>query len=97
MHGDRGPHNIPNLSDLDYGGGFSPTGQPNELWSYGEEAYAIMKKYLVAPVLYQGMTERSVFLPEGTWKDIHSGAAYNRKSEITVLCPLEIIPVFEKL
>lgn len=149
MHGDRGPHNIPNLSDLDYGGGFSPTGQPNELWSYGEEAYAIMKKYLdirlgmksyikeimneasengspvirtmfyefpedklcwelkeqymfgykylIAPVLYQGMIERSVYLPEGTWKDIHTGTIYNGKKEITVSCPLDIIPVFEKL
>lgn len=46
MHGDRGPHDIPNLSDLDYGGGFSATGRPNELWSYGEEVYKILKKYL---------------------------------------------------
>ena len=148
MHGDRGPHNIPNLSDLDYGGGFSPTGQPNALWSYGEEAYQIMKKYLdirlgmksyikeimkeasengspvirtmfyeypedkrcwelneqymfgykylVAPVLYQGMTERTVYLPKGSWKDIHNGTIYSGKTEITVPCPLEIIPVFEK-
>lgn len=46
MHGDRGPHDIPRLSDLDYGGGFSETGRPNELWSYGEEVYIILKKYL---------------------------------------------------
>lgn len=148
MHGDRGPHDIPNLSDLDYGGGFSPTGQPNELWSYGEEAYEIMKKYLdirlkmkpyikevmkeasengspvirtmfyefpedetcwnlkeqymfgsrylVAPVLYQGMTERTVYLPAGKWKDIHNGTIHSGGTEITVSCPLDIIPVFEK-
>lgn len=46
MHGDRGPYNIPNLSDLDYGGGCQHTGQDNELWSYGEEAFEIMKKNL---------------------------------------------------
>lgn len=46
MHGDREPHDIPPLSELDYGGGFCFTGKPNELWSYGEEAYRIMKKYL---------------------------------------------------
>lgn len=149
MHGDRGPHDIPNLSDLDYGGGFSPTGKPNELWSYGEEAYNIMKKYLdirismkdyigklmdeasengspvirtmfyefpkdskcwdikdqymfgdkylVAPVMYQGMTERKVYLPEGEWKSIHDGAKYRGNAEITVAAPLEIIPVFERL
>jgi len=149
MHGDRGPHDIPNLSDLDYGGGFSPTGQPNELWSYGEEAYEIMKKYLeirlamkdyikslmeeasengspvirtmfyefpedakcwevkdqymfgskylVAPVLYQGMTERMVYLPKGRWKNIHDESICEGGKESFIATPLEIIPVFEKL
>ena len=46
MHGDRGPHNIPPLSDKEYGGGSLYTGQPNELWSYGEDAFAIMKTWL---------------------------------------------------
>lgn len=46
MHGDRDPHNIPPLSDKDYGGGYLYTGQPNEMWCYGKEAFAIMKKQL---------------------------------------------------
>ena len=45
MHGDSGPYNIPPLDERDYGGGYLHTGQPNELWSYGEDNYAIMKKY----------------------------------------------------
>ena len=45
MHGDRGPYNIPALSGGDRGGGYLRTGQPNELWSYGEENFAIMKRY----------------------------------------------------
>ena len=45
MHGDRGPYNIPPLDDRDWGGGYLHTGQPNELWSYGPENYAIMRKY----------------------------------------------------
>ena len=45
MHGDRGPHNIPALDDRDWGGGYLHTGQPNELWSYGQENYAIMRRY----------------------------------------------------
>ena len=149
MHGYRGPYDIPNLSDLDYGGGFSETGHSNELWSYGEEAYGIMKKYLdirlslkdyissvmdeasqngspvirtmfyefpedkkcwevkeqymfgpkylVAPVLYQGMEERTVYLPEGKWVSIHDGTEYNGLKEITVKTPIDIIPVFERL
>lgn len=62
-----------------------------------KEQYMFGYKYLIAPVLYQGMVERSVYLPEGTWKDIHTGTIYNGKKEITVSCPLDIIPVFEKL
>ena len=46
MHGDRGPHDIPPLSDKEWGGGSLFTGQPNELWSYGEEAFGVMKKQL---------------------------------------------------
>ena len=45
MHGDRGPYNIPPLDDRERGGGYLHTGQPNELWSYGEENYRIMRKY----------------------------------------------------
>ena len=45
MHGDRGPYNIPMLDNRDFDGGCLHTGQPNELWSYGEENYKIMKKY----------------------------------------------------
>lgn len=45
MHGDRGPYNIPPLDDRDWGGGYLHTGQPNELWSYGEANYKIMKDY----------------------------------------------------
>ncbi len=45
MHGDRGPHNIPRLDERDWGGGYLFTGHDNELWSYGEENYRIMKKY----------------------------------------------------
>ena len=45
MHGDRGPYNIPPLDDRDWGGGYLHTGQDNEMWSYGEEVYGIMRKY----------------------------------------------------
>ncbi len=148
MHGDRGPHDIPNLSDLDYGGGFSETGRPNELWSYGEEVFEILKKYLnirfgmkdyiksvmneasrngspvirtmfyefpnneicwniddqymfgekylVAPVLYQGVAERGVYLPDGNWKNIHNGQIYTGPQKIIAKAPIDIIPVFER-
>lgn len=46
MHGNRAPYDIPPLSDKDYGGGYLYTGHDNELWSYGEEAFEIMKAQL---------------------------------------------------
>lgn len=148
MHGDRSPHDIARLSDLDYGGGFSDTGRPNEIWSYGEDVYKILKKYLdirlgmrdyiqsvmneasengspvirtmfyefpndekcwnitdqymfgseylIAPVMYQGMTERSVYLPNGNWQNIHDSKIYRGSQTILADAPLEIIPVYKK-
>lgn len=46
MHGNRAPFDIPPLSDKDFGGGYLFTGHDNELWSYGEEAFEIMKNQL---------------------------------------------------
>ena len=46
MHGDRRPHDIKPLSDMDWGGGYLYTGHDNELWSYGEDVFNILKKHL---------------------------------------------------
>ncbi len=43
LHGNRDPHTPP-LSN--HGGGQCDSGAPNEVWSYGEEVYAICRKYL---------------------------------------------------
>jgi len=149
MHGDRGPHDIPNLEENTIGGGFSPTGRPNELWSYGEEVYEILlkyyhirlemkpyitaimeeahqtgapvirtmffefpddikcwevkdqymfgDKYLVAPILYEGMRERNVYLPNGNWKDTRTGIVTRGGIEILTPAPLDSMPVFEQV
>ena len=46
LHGNRGPYDIPPLDDREFGGGYLFTGQPTELWQYGEEAEAIMRSAL---------------------------------------------------
>ena len=46
MHGDRQPNMGSLEKDTDHGGGFCSSGAGNELWSYGEDVYAILKKYL---------------------------------------------------
>ena len=141
LHGCRDPHepsNNPNKTD---------TGAPNEVWSYGPEAYAILSRYLflreemrpyiektmrktaetgapvirplyfsfpkdpaaaevedqflfgddvlVAPILYLGARERSVYLPEGAaWIDTATGKEYPGGQTVTVPAPIDVIPVF---
>ena len=43
LHGDREPFTIPALDERDFGGGYLHTGQDNEMWSYGEDIFAIMR------------------------------------------------------
>lgn len=43
LHGDREPHKPPIGTT---GGGSTPSGAENEVWSYGEEIYGICEKYL---------------------------------------------------
>jgi len=62
-----------------------------------DDQYMFGEKYLVAPVMYEGMRERCVYLPAGTWKDIHSGTVFCGGQTISTAAPLEIIPVFERL
>ena len=149
LHGDKGPCESAPLDDRDWGGGFCHTGRDNELWSYGEDVYEILKhyvavreqmkpylkevmreasengspvmramfyefpddpmcweadeqymfgsRYLVAPVLYSGMTEREIYLPAGKWKNMATGEVLAGGRKVTVAAPLEVIPVFEKL
>ena len=70
MHGDRGPHNIPALDQRSWGGGYLQTGQPNELWSYGEETYAILRKYYDLRMDMRGYI-RSLYGP--IWRRPFSG------------------------
>ena len=62
-----------------------------------QDQYMFGDRYLVAPVMYEGMRERNVYLPEGTWKDIHTGEIYTGGQTILAPAPLEIIPVYEKM
>lgn len=62
-----------------------------------QDQYMFGNRYLVAPVLYEGMREREVYLPEGKWKNIHTGEILNGARTIVADAPLEIIPVFERI
>lgn len=144
LHGERLPHRKPIGTS---GGGAFFSGADNEVWSFGEEAYEILKKYmflreeikpyikglmqeahekgtpvirplfydypqdskawnvedeylfgpdvLVAPVMYENMRSRLIYLPEGSrWKDAHTQIVYEGGSSIECDAPLDVIPVF---
>ena len=130
---------------------WTPTlqGGPNEVWSYGEEAYGILKKFLflrerlrpyimdqmraasekgtppmrplffdfptdpasytiedqfmfgpdllVAPVIFEGMRSREVYLPAGSdWKDAWAGQVYPGGQTITADAPLDKLPLYQR-
>lgn len=63
-------------------------------WDVNDE-YMFGPDILVAPVLYEGMRERTVYLPAGrTWKEVQTGKIYEGGSTVTCAAPLSVIPVF---
>ena len=145
LHGERQPLKDPISSE---GGGLCVSGADNEVWSFGEENYKILRKFLflresmkpyitklmedahetgapvmrplfydfpddasswdctdeymfgpeilVAPVLYENMKERKVYLPAGEWHNIWDGKCYDGGKTILVPTPLDQIPVFTR-
>lgn len=49
---------------------------------------------LVAPVIWEGVSERSVYLPAGDWYDYWTGRRYSGKTTIHVPVTLETLPLF---
>ena len=62
-----------------------------------QDQYMFGDRYLVAPVLECGARSRSVYLPAGTWKQVETGEVYEGGCRIEVDCPLDVIPVFERV
>ena len=46
MHGDRQPNQGSLAHETDHGGGFCSSGASNELWSFGDEVYGILRRWL---------------------------------------------------
>lgn len=57
-------------------------------------SYLFGRDLLVCPVLEKGAQTRNVVLPPGNWIDFWSGATFEGDRRITVLAPLERIPIF---
>ena len=148
MHGERSPW-YEREEEFINGVRQLTSGQDNEVWSFGEDNFEILKKYLfirenlrpyirecmkeasengspimrpmfydfyedkkcwetedqymfgpdilVAPVMEEGVSERSVYLPEGvTWTESYTGKKYAGGQVVTAAAPIEIIPVFTR-
>ncbi|MDE7396023.1 MAG: family 31 glucosidase [Clostridiales bacterium] len=47
MHGDKGGEfEIPPLDERDFGSGFAHTGHPNEIYSFGEDVFSVLRRYV---------------------------------------------------
>lgn len=64
-----------------------------EAWNIDDQ-YMYGPSILVAPILYEGITERNVYLPAGSWRNISDNRVYEGKRMITAPAPLGILPVF---
>jgi len=62
-----------------------------------EDAYMLGRKLLVAPVTQPGAVEREVYLPRGRWRGRFTGEILTGGLTVHVNCPLDSIPVFERL
>jgi alpha-glucosidase len=60
------------------------------------DEYMLGPNLLVAPVLHEGMTRRSVYLPPGTWFDVWTGTEHTGGATIEVDAPIGSPPVFAR-
>ena len=58
-----------------------------------DDQFLLGADVVVAPVLSPGVEERSVYLPEGDWRDLWTGEPV-RAGWITALAPVSTIPVY---
>ncbi|MFQ6617456.1 MAG: TIM-barrel domain-containing protein, partial [Fidelibacterota bacterium] len=61
-----------------------------------DSEYLWGEAFLAAPVMEEGSTSRSVYLPEGEWIDYWTGDFYPGSRTITVEAPLNLLPLFVK-
>ncbi len=67
---------------------------PDDPKAYNTEAeYMLGEKILVAPVVQQGVSSRSLYLPKGSWVNYWTGKIVEGGQQVTIPAPLEQIPI----
>ena len=59
-----------------------------------DDEFLFGRDLLVAPVLREGVVERDIYLPEGTWFDYWTGKSYDGGKTIQMPVTLDSIPMF---
>jgi alpha-glucosidase len=59
-----------------------------------QDEFLFGRDLLVAPVLREGVREREVYLPQGTWFDYATGKRFDGGKPVVVPVTMEAIPVF---
>jgi alpha-glucosidase (family GH31 glycosyl hydrolase) len=59
-----------------------------------EDEYLFGRNLLVAPLVYEGMLSREIYLPQGEWFDFWTGESLSGGTAISYPCDLTRIPVF---
>ena len=67
--------------------------EDEKVWEI-EDQYMFGPDLLVAPILYEGLRERQVYLPEGQWININDGTECAGGQSVTGAAPYEAIPVY---
>lgn len=61
-----------------------------------EDQYMFGPNVLVAPILYENIRERTLYLPNGIWRNINDNKEYQGNQMVTVAAPIDELPVFVK-
>ena len=69
--------------------------EDEKCWNLPDQ-YMFGPDYLVAPVFTPDTFERSVYLPQGSWQEIHTGETYTGGQTVTAKAPIHYIPVFKR-
>jgi alpha-glucosidase len=67
--------------------GDAEAAKQDQEWLLGDDV-------LVAPVVDEGATARSVYFPRGCWRAVESGARYDGPRSASVAAPLDALPYF---
>jgi len=67
----------------------------HEAWPIADQ-YRFGRDLLVAPVVKEGATDRTLYLPAGDWYDLLAGTRHEGGRWLTVPAPLNRIPVFAR-